>query len=91
MMKQPRFSGQRTPQGRQMVTLYIFRSDKNSDMCAFAFDALGSALPDKLAPWTSIGTVLPGRSPPHGLSRSGAEERIRSEGYVLWRLKAATS
>lgn len=71
------------------MTLYIFRSGKNPDIQAFAATAKGEALPDKLAPWSSVGSVLPNRSLPHGLPRATAEEGVKSAGFMLWRMKAS--
>jgi hypothetical protein len=78
-----------TPNAKGM-TLYIFRSGKNPEISAFAATAKGDGLPDKLAPWTAAGSVLPNRSLPHGLPRIAAEEGVKTAGYMLWRMKQST-
>ena len=70
------------------MRLYIFKSDTNSELRAFASDTSGSKLPEKFRPWHAIGAVGPDSSPPHGLSREDIETAIEARGFQLWRLKA---
>jgi hypothetical protein len=72
------------------MTLHIFRSQKNPELNAFAATQKGEALPDKFAPWTFTGTVLPTRALPHGLNRALAEKGVNDTGFQLWRIKAPT-
>jgi hypothetical protein len=82
------FANRSAGPSRQGMTLYIFRSSKNTEICAFAATASGEALPGKFGPWTSVGSVLPSRSLPHGLSRETAESGVKSAGFMLWRMKS---
>jgi hypothetical protein len=70
------------------MKLYMFRSDTNTELQAFAGDALGTKLPEQFRPWQAIGTVDPGKKPPHNLSREAIEKAIETCGFQLWRLKA---
>jgi len=69
------------------MRLYVFRSDANGDLRAFAGDIEGSMLPERFGPWHLVGAVAPDAAPPHGLSRQGIERAIGAEGFQLWRLK----
>jgi hypothetical protein len=70
------------------MRLYVFKSDANSDLRAFAGDTSGSKLPERFRPWHAVGAVAPGAAPPHGLSRDDIEKAIEAQGFQLWRLKA---
>ena len=70
------------------MRLYVFKSDANGELRAFAGDMAGSRLPEKFRPWHAVGAVAPGAAPPHGLSREGIEKAIGAQGFQLWRLKA---
>jgi hypothetical protein len=71
------------------MRLYIFKSDAKSELRAFAADVAGSKLPDQFRPWHAIGIVGPGKDPPHRLSREDIEHAIETQGFQLWRVKAA--
>jgi len=70
------------------MRLYIFRSDANGELRAFAGDLAGSKLPERFRPWHAIGAVAPDAAPPYRLSREGIEKAIGAQGFQLWRLKA---
>ena len=70
------------------MRLYVFKSDANGDLRAFAGDMTGSKLPERFRPWHAVGAVAPGAAPPHGLSRDDIEKAIEAQGFQLWRLKA---
>jgi hypothetical protein len=70
------------------MRLYVFRSDSNGELRAFAGDLTGSKLPQQFRPWHAVGAVAPEAAPPHGLSREGIEKAIDDRGFQLWRLKA---
>jgi hypothetical protein len=70
------------------MRIYVFKSDTNGTLRAFAGDAAGSKLPDRFRPWYAIGVVAPDRDPPHGLSRNEVERAIDAQGFQLWRMKA---
>jgi hypothetical protein len=67
--------------------IYIFRSDANSELRAFAGDAAGSKLPEQFGPWHADGVVGPGKSPPHKLPRAVIETAVATQGFQLWRTK----
>ncbi len=71
------------------MRLYIFKSDANRELRAFAADVTGSKLPDRFRPWHAIGVVGPGRAPPHQLPRQEIERPIETQGFQLWRMKSA--
>jgi hypothetical protein len=81
------FPNRRPTAAKGAATLYIFRSDTNAEIYAFAATAKGEALPGKYAPWSMTGTVLPTRSLPHGLNRQAAEKGVADAGFQLWRMK----
>jgi len=70
------------------MRIYVFKSDANSELRAFAGDMTGSKLPEKFRPWHAVGAVAPGAPPPHGLSRESIEKAIEAQGFQLWRLRA---
>jgi len=69
------------------MRIYIFKSEANDSLCAFAGDAEGSKLPSQFAPWHSEGVIEVSRAPPHGFSRIRIEGAIRVNGFQLWRMK----
>jgi hypothetical protein len=69
------------------MRLYVFKSDANGELRAFAGDMTGSKLPEKFRPWHAVGAVAPGAAPPHGLPRDGIEKAIETKGFALWRFK----
>ncbi len=70
------------------MRLYVFKSDANGELRAFAGDIAGSKLPERFRPWHAVGAVAPDAAPPHGLSREDIEKAIDAHGFQLWRLKA---
>jgi len=70
---------------RQAMRLYIFKSEKRSDLHAFADDARGSKLPANHGPWTATGIVGQESAPPHNFSRGAIEEAMATKGFQLWR------
>ena len=68
------------------MRIYIFKSETRRDLRAFAGDLTGSKLPPNHGPWTAIGAIAPGNTPPHNLSRGAIEEAIEAQGFQLWRL-----
>jgi len=70
------------------MRIYIFKSDTNDGLRAFAGDGGGSKLPSQFAPWHVVGVVAPERDPPHKLPRDEIEQAILAQGFQLWRLKA---
>jgi hypothetical protein len=69
------------------MRIYIFKSEANGALYAFAGDEDGARLPAGFAPWRPEGVVEAGRPPPHNLSRIRIEGAIRLQGFQLWRTK----
>jgi hypothetical protein len=68
------------------MRLYIFKSEKTTDLRAFAGEPNGAKLPPNHGPWTVTGVVGVGKAPPHNFSRTAIEEAIDGKGFQLWRL-----
>jgi hypothetical protein len=56
---------------------------------AFAGDLAGSQLPNQFRPWHVVGVIAPDKDPPNKLPRADIEKAISSQGFQLWRKKAA--
>ena len=69
------------------MRLFIFESDANTSLRAFAGDAAGRDLPDQFGPWRQIGAVRSENAPPYNLSRDTIETAISAHGFQLWRVK----
>jgi hypothetical protein len=69
------------------MRIYIFKSEANDSLCAFAGDVEGSKLPAQFAPWQSDGVIEVSGTPPHSFSRIKIESAIRLNGFQLWRIK----
>jgi hypothetical protein len=69
------------------VQLFIFESNADTSLRAFAGDAAGGKLPDQFSPWRQIGVIRPENAPPYNLSRHTIEKAISAHGFQLWRLK----
>ena len=69
------------------MRIYMFKSETQQKLQAFAGDLLGSQLPERHGPWTAIGAVGPDNAPPHNFSRAAIEKAIGSAGFQLWRLR----
>jgi hypothetical protein len=68
------------------MRIYIFKSEANSSLMAFAGDIAGGPLPDKFRPWRAVGVIGADKDPPHNLPRGQIEAAIKSKGFQLWRL-----
>jgi hypothetical protein len=71
------------------MRIYIFKSEVNRAIRAFAGDLAGTKLPDQFKPWHAVGVVGPDRKPPFDLSREVIEKAINAQGFQLWRMKPA--
>ena len=69
------------------MRLFIFESNGDTSLRAFAGDAAGRKLPDQFSPWRQIGAVRSENAPPYNLSRDTIEKAINAHGFQLWRLK----
>ncbi len=69
------------------MRLYIFKSEVNGAIRAFAGDIAGTRLPDQFKPWHAVGVVRADGDPPFELSREVIEKAINTRGFQLWRMK----
>ncbi len=69
------------------MRIYVFKSEINEDLSAFAGDSDGSKLPVQFAPWHPEGVIEVSEVPPHNFSRIKIEGAIRRNGFQLWRKK----
>jgi hypothetical protein len=69
------------------MRLFIFQSEANISLRAFAGNAAGRELPDQFGPWRQIGAVRSESAPPYNLSRDTIETAISAHGFQLWRVK----
>jgi len=69
------------------MRIYVFKSEANEELRAFASDLAGATLPDQFRPWHAIGVIGPDKDPPHNLPREEIETAINLRGFQLWRLK----
>jgi len=83
-------SGNRRARPREVDTmrLYVFKSEAQTDLRAFAGDPAGSKLPSRFAPWHAVGVVAADKDPPHQLPRADIEKAIEGSGFQLWRRRA---
>jgi hypothetical protein len=69
------------------MRLFIFKSDGNKELRAFAGDLTGSRLPQRHGPWHAIGAVAPEAKLPHKFEREPIERAIEEHGFQMWRFK----
>jgi hypothetical protein len=69
------------------MRIFMFKSDAESGLRAFAGDSAGSKLPQRHGPWHAVGVIRPEKDPPHQFSRAAIEKAIETEGFQLWRMK----
>lgn len=68
------------------MRIFIFKSDTNPNLGAFAGELAGLKLPGQFKPWRAVGAVAPDRDPPYNLSRAVIEAAIAARGYQLFRI-----
>jgi hypothetical protein len=69
------------------MRIFIFKSEANTELRAFAGDPAGEQLPSKFGPWHAVGVVRADKDPPHKLRREVIEQAIASQGFQLFRFK----
>jgi hypothetical protein len=74
------------PPRSDAMRIFIFKSEANPNLGAFAGDLAGLRLPSQFKPWRAVGAIAPDRSPPYNLSRDVIEEAITARGFQLFRL-----
>ena len=67
------------------MRLFMFKSDTNGELFAFAEEAGGRQLPSRHGPWTAVGVVRDDKDPPHGISRVTIEQSIADQGFQLYK------
>jgi hypothetical protein len=72
--------------GGRAMRIFIFKSDKNTELRAFGGDLAGTQLPSQFRPWRVVGAVAPDQDPPYNLSRDVIETAINGQGFQLFRL-----
>jgi hypothetical protein len=73
------------------MRIYIFKSEANNGLRAFAGDVAGRKLPDQFRPWHAVGVIGDDDDPPYQLSRFEIEKAIDVHGFQLWRMKPKVS
>jgi len=70
------------------MRIFIFKSEVDGKLRAFAGDLLGTRLPDQFRPWRAVGAIAPDSEPPHRLPRAQIEKAINDQGFQLWRMRS---
>ena len=69
------------------MRIFIFKSEKSTELRAFGGDLMGSRLPVQFRPWRAIGAIAPQGDFPYKLPRESVEAAINDNGYQLWRMR----
>lgn len=69
------------------MRIFVFKSETNQKLHAFAGDLSGFKLPPQFKPWRATGAIAADRKFPYNLSREAVEAAIKEHGYQLWRVK----
>jgi hypothetical protein len=69
------------------MRIFIFKSEANRTLRAFAGEPGGRELPSKFGPWHAVGVVGVDKQPPHRFDRAVIEAAIASQGFQLYRMK----
>jgi len=70
------------------MRIFVFKSEGQQGLHAFAGDLAGFRLPEQFKPWSATGSIAPdGNFPYKNLSRDAIESAIRDQGYQLYRVK----
>jgi len=67
------------------MRLFMFKSESNRELHAFAADPGGRQLPSRHGPWTAVGVVRDDSEPPHNMSRVVIEKSITDQGFQLYK------
>ncbi len=68
------------------MRIFIYKSEGQKNLRAFADASDGHGLPSQLGPWQAIGVIRPDKDPPFGLSRETIESAITEQGFQLFRV-----
>ena len=69
------------------MRLFMFKSEGNRGLHAFAPDPAGEQLPSRHGPWTAVGVVREDKAPPHNMKRDDIEKGISDQGFQFYRMK----
>lgn len=69
------------------MRLFMFKSEGNRQLHAFAPDPAGEQLPPRHGPWTAVGVVREDKDPPYQISRTAIEKSISDQGFQLYKTK----
>jgi len=67
------------------MRLFMFKSESDRELHAFASDPGGRQLPSRHGPWTAVGVVREDNEPPHKMSREVIEKSITDNGFQLYK------
>jgi hypothetical protein len=73
------------------MRIFVFKSETQQGLHAFAADLTGSQLPAQFKPWRATGAIAPDGEFTYKLSREAIEAAIREHGYQLWRVKRSAN
>jgi len=74
--------------GLKSMRIFIFKSESNNGLNAFAGDSDAQQLPSKFGPWHAVGVIAADKEPPYKLSRHVIEQAIAEQGFQLFRIKS---
>jgi hypothetical protein len=67
------------------MRLFMFKSESNRELYAFAADPGGRPLPSRHGPWSATGVVRDDSEPPHKMNRKVIEQSITDQGFQLYK------
>jgi hypothetical protein len=73
------------------MRLFMFKSEGNCGLHAFAPDPGGQELPARHGPWTAVGVVREDKDPPYRMSRATIEKSFADQGFQLYKMKKAAT
>jgi len=73
------------------MRIFIFKSEANSVLRAFAGEPGGQKLPSQFGPWHAIGVIREDKAPPFNVKRDVIEQAIESQGFQLFKMKPKTA
>ena len=69
------------------MRLFMFKSEGNRALHAFAPDPGGEQLPARHGPWTAVGVVREDKDPPYRMSRKVIEQSFADQGFQRYKMK----
>jgi hypothetical protein len=74
-------------EGAQIMRLFMFKSESNRGLRAFAPDPAGEKLPTRHGPWTAVGVVREDKDPPFRMKRDVIEKAVSDQGFQFYKMK----